>query len=345
MSLDGAQIIGMTGQDGRRVVDSAPISLAAGSRHSIHIEYAATRPLTGLQPGGLLLQWKPPAAAESPALQQAVSAARAARVAVVYVRDFESEERDRVSLKLPQSADQLISAVAAVNPRTIVVLASGGPVTMPWLHSVAGVVQTYFGGQAQGAAVADVLFGDVNPSGRLPLTYPASESSVPIANPWAGTADLNVRYSEKLNVGYKAYDSTGTKPLFPFGFGLTYSSFRYDRVGTHPARFDRASGTLHVTFRLTNTGTRTATETAQVYVGLPSRVGEPKRRLAGYDQVTLAAGASTVVDIAVSASASTHPLSYYDVAAQRWVMPRGDYRVYVGGSAGEQPIQANFHIG
>jgi beta-glucosidase len=344
MTLDGTQIIGMIGQDGRRVVDSAPIHLTASSRHTVHIEYAATRPLTGLQSGALLLQWKPPAAAESPALAKAVAAAKAARVAVVYVRTFESEERDRVSLKLPQSADRLIQAVAAANHHTIVVLASGGPVTMPWLNSVAAVVQTYFGGQAQGAALADVLFGDVNPSGRLPLTYPSSERAVPVANPWNGSADLDVRYAEKLNVGYKGYDSTKTKPLFPFGFGLTYSSFAYHPVGDQTARFDRHSGTLHVKFLLTNTGTRAATETPQVYIGLPAGVGEPRKRLAGYNKVTLAPGASRVVDIAVSAGAATHPLSYYDVSGQRWVMPDGIYHVYAGGSARDLPVMGAFTL-
>ena len=216
---------------------------------------------------------------------------------------------------------------------------------MPWLNTVAAVVQTYFGGQAQGAALADVLFGDVNPSGRLSLTYPSSESAVPVANPWNGTADLEVRYAEKLNVGYKGYDSTKTTPLFPFGFGLTYSSFAYHPVSNQTARFDPQSGTLHVKFVLTNTGTRAATETPQVYIGLPAGVGEPQKRLAGYDKVTLAPGASRVVDIAVSAGAATHPLSYYDVSVQRWVMPDGIYHVYAGGSARDLPVMGAFTLG
>ena len=123
------------------------LHLAAGHQYALHIAYRATHPLTNLQPGTLLLQWRTPAGVQSPGIAQAVAAAKHADVAVVYVRDFETEERDRVSLKLPESADLLVSAVSAVNPRTIVVLATGGPVTMPWLGSVAAVVQTYFGGQ------------------------------------------------------------------------------------------------------------------------------------------------------------------------------------------------------
>ena len=151
------------------------------------------------------------------------------------MRDFETEERDRVSLKLPQSADQLISAVSAVNPNTVVVLATGGPVTMPWLGSVAAVVQTYFGGQEQGSALADVLWGDVTPQGKLTVTYPTSEQAVPpgLTNPWDGIADPNLAYSEGVNVGYKGYDRAGIDPLFPFGYGLSYTSFRYGKLAVH----------------------------------------------------------------------------------------------------------------
>jgi beta-glucosidase len=179
LSVDGSAVIDMTGQDSRRVVDSPVLQLIAGHSYAVHIEYQATRPLTSLQPGTLLLQWRTPAAVQLPGITQAVAAARDADVAIVYVRDFETEERDRVSLKLPQSADQLISAVSAANPHTVVVLASGGPVTMPWLGSVGAVVQTYFGGQEQGRALADVLWGDVTPQGKLTVTFPTSEQATP----------------------------------------------------------------------------------------------------------------------------------------------------------------------
>src|SRR6266566_3293690 len=194
LSLDGTTVIDMTGQNGRRVVDSPVLHLVADQQYTLHIEYRATRPLTNLQPGTLLLQWRTPAGVQSPSIVQAVTAAKHADTAIVYVRDFETEERDRVSLKVPQSADLLVSAVSAVNPRTIVVLATGGPVTMPWLGSVAAVVQTYFGGQEQGSALADVLWGDVTPQGKLTMTYPTSERAVPPSpvNPWDGIADPNI---------------------------------------------------------------------------------------------------------------------------------------------------------
>ena len=347
LSVNGATVIDMTGTDGRRVVDSAPLHLVAGAPNAVHITYRATRPLTGLQPGTLLLQWKTPAGVRSPDIARAVAAARNARVAVVYARDFETEERDRVSLKLPQSADQLIEAVSAVNPNTVVVLATGGPVTMPWLGSVAAVVQTYFGGQEQGSALADVLWGDVAPQGRLTVTYPRSEQAMPRgpANPWDGIASPDIVYSEGIDVGYKGYDRAGIEPLFPFGHGLSYTSFQYQGLAVH-TRNPHASrpGKVHVTFRVSNVGDRTGTETAQAYVGLPTSTGAPPKRLAGYAQVTLAEGGSANVRITIDPDAPTHPLGFFDPASHSWRIAPGTYRVYVGGSERDTPLVATFTV-
>ena len=348
LSLDGTAIIDMTGEDGRRVVDSAALHLVAGQRYALHIDYRATRPLTGLQPGTLLLQWRTPAAVRSPGIRQAVAAARDADVAVVYVRDFETEERDRVSLKLPQSADLLVRAVSAVNPHTVVVLATGGPVTMPWLGSVAGVVQTYFGGQEQGSALADVLWGDASPQGKLTVTYPRSEQAIPpgLANPWAGIADPDIVYREGVNVGYKGYDVAGITPQFPFGYGLSYTTFGYSRLGVHaPNQHAARLQKVHVQFRLTNTGRRAGTETAQVYVGLPARTGEPPKRLVGHAQVTLAPGRSSVVHLTIDPAAPNHPLSYFDGATHQWRLAAGTYRIYVGTSERDTPLSAMFRVG
>jgi beta-glucosidase len=347
LSVDGTTIIDMTGQDGRRVVNSPALHLAAGTRHTLHIEYRATRPLTGLQPGTLLLQWRTPSGTRSPGIRQAVAAAGNAKVAIVYVRDFETEERDRVSLKLPQSADRLIRAVSAANPNTVVVLATGGPVTMPWLGSVAAVVQTYFGGQAQGSALADVLWGDVSPRGKLTVTYPRSEQAVPpgLTNPWAGIADPDIVYREGVNVGYKGYDRAGIRPLFPFGYGLSYTSFRYGKLavrtpGAHAGRPKK----VHVSFHVSNIGRRTGTETAQVYLGLPASTGEPPKRLVGYAQVTLRPGRSAKVRVTIDPAAPTHPLSYFDQASHQWRIAPGTYRAYVGTSERDTPLTATFTV-
>lgn len=348
LSLDGTTIIDLTGQNGRRVVNSPALHLVAGTRYALHLEYRATRPLTNLQPGTLLLQRRTPPGLQSPGIRQAVAAARNAKVAIVYVRDFETEERDRVSLKLPQDADQLISAVSAVNPNTVVVLATGGPATMPWLGSVAAVVQTYFGGQEHGSALADVLWGDATPQGKLTVTYPTSEQAVPpgLTNPWDGAADPNLTYSEGVNVGYKGYDRAGIDPLFPFGSGLSYTSFQYGKLAVHTpdphaARLEK----VQVNFRVSNIGGRTGTETAQVYLGLPTSTGEPPKRLVGYAQVTLGAGKSANVQLKIDPAAPTHPLSYYDAASHQWRIAPGTYRVYVGTSERDTPLTATFAVG
>jgi beta-glucosidase len=348
LSLDGTTIIDMTGQGGRRVLDSPSLHLAAGHQYALHLEYRATRPLTPLQPGTLLLQWRTPADAQSPGIAQAVAAAQHADIAIVYVRDFETEERDRVSLKLPQSADQLISAVSSVNPHTVVVLATGGPVTMPWLSSVPAVVQTYFGGQEQGRALADVLWGDVTPQGKLTVTYPTSEQATPPGpqNPWNGIASPNINYSEGIDVGYKGYDVAGIDPLFPFGYGLSYTTFGYSQLGVHaPNSHASRLEKVQIEFRVRNTGHRTGTETAEVYVGLPASTGEPPKRLVGYKQVTLAPGRSAIVHLKIDPAAPNHPLSYFDDASHSWQMAPGEYRIYVGTSERDTPLTGTFNIG
>jgi beta-glucosidase len=344
MTLDGASVISMTGQNGRRTVRSARLHLIAGRRYTLHIDYRATRPLTGLQPGALLLEWKPPRDVMPASIDAAVTAARRAHTAIVYVRDFESEERDRVSLKLPQSADQLIRAVAAANRNTVVVLATGGPVTMPWLGSVRAVLQTYFGGQQQGAALADVLWGDVNPSGKLTITYPRQEGSVPatVRNPWSGINNTDVRYTDGIDVGYKAYDSARIAPLFPFGYGLSYTRFRYSDL--HVKRSGGGSQPVRLRFTIANQGARAGSETAQIYVGLPARTGEPAKRLAGFAQVQLRAGHRRDLTVTLDPNAPTHPLSYYDSIRHAWRTAPGTYRIYVGSSSRNTPLQTTITL-
>jgi beta-glucosidase len=321
------------------------VQLTAGSRHRLHIDYQADHAVSPLQPGTLLLQWRPPQNAVSPAIAQAVAAAHKAKVAVVYVRTFESEERDRVSLKLPQSSEQLIRAVAAANPRTVVVLASGGPVTMPWLRSVAGVVQTYFGGQAQGTALADVLFGDVNPSGRLPLSYPTTDRAVPVANPWSGIADLDVAYREGVDVGYRGYEKAKIKPLFPFGYGLSYTRFDYHKIPSRPLVTTDRAGAVHIAFRLANRGPRSGAETVQVYVTLPSSSGETTRRFVASKRVTLGSLRARIVKLTLRPGSPTRPLSYYDAQRGHWVTPHGRYRVSIGASATDSLLTASVRLG
>jgi beta-glucosidase len=349
LSIDGQQIATMNGADERRAYGASPtLHWAQGSTHTIHITFQANHPFDTLNPGTLLLEWKPPAGANSPAIQRAVAAARQSDVAIVYANTIEGEARDRVSLHLPEGDDQLIRAVSAANPHTIVVLATSGPVTMPWLNRVDAVVQTYFGGQEQGAALAHVLWGDVNPSGKLTITYPTSDTAVPagITSPWDTATDLNVNYREGINVGYKGYDTEGITPLFPFGHGLSYTTFEYSRLRVRrviPAQ-SLAHSLIRVRFRIANTGGPAGDEVAQVYLGLPASTGEPPKRLVGWARVGTTAGRATSVEVTIDPNAPTHPLGYFDTGSNSWKIAPGTYTIYVGSSERDTPLSATFTI-
>lgn len=339
--LDDELLVDMTGADGRRVVD-APVDLVGGQRYALRVEYAASRPLVALQPGSLVLQWTPPARALSPGIARAVAAAEASDVAVVYVRTYESEERDRVSLKLPQSADRLIRAVRAANPRTVVVLASAGAVTMPWLRRVPSVVQSYMGGQEEGNSLARVLFGEVNPSGHLPISYPRSEDALPpgVSNPWDSLGDLDVAFSEGVDIGYRGYVASGTDPLFSFGHGLSYTSFSYQRLALKGLRARGSGGAARATLTLRNTGARAGAEVVQVYTGPLPGLDAPARRLVGYAKVDLGVSERQRVRIRIP----RRSLSYWNSDVDDWVTPRGRVRVYVGDSAESSRLEGVLRI-
>lgn len=342
--IDGELVAELDGQDGQRVTaTSDALALTRGEAVDVRIEYAANHALNSLEPGTLLLQWATPSDTRSPALVKAVAAAAASDVAVVYVRTYESEQRDRVSLKLPQSANQLIAAVRAANPKTVVVLASAGAVTMPWLSSTPAVVQSYFGGQEEGNSIARVLFGTVNPSGHLPITYPRSESAVPstVTNPWEGADNPAVEYTDDINVGYKAYLAEGVRPLFPFGFGLSYSTFRWNGLSVSNLNSRNADSVARVRVVVRNTSSVEGSEVVQVYAGeLPTPEATSPKRLAGYAKVTLGPGERRTVTIPLDRSA----FSYWDVEADEWVTPRGTVPVYVGRSATDEVFTTSVRV-
>ena len=235
----------------------------------------------------------------------------------------------------PTNQDALVRAVAAVNPNTIAVLENGGAQVMPWLASVSAVLEAWYPGQRGGDAIANILFGSVNPSGKLPITFPASVNDLPrpvIATPPDGTTPFPVDYTiDGFNVGYKWYDSKGLTPLFPFGFGLSYTTFSI----TNPQLSADTSGNspnFRVSFDLQNTGTRTGAEVTQIYLQLPLSTGETKR-LVGWQKVSLAPNQHQNITIQVRAGDSSHPLSYWDVNALAWLVPSGTYTVYLGDSS------------
>ena len=340
--LDGELVASFTGQSQPREVRSGTLTLEGGRPYDIRVEYAATRPIVAIDAGAFQLGWTHPDTALAPDMRDAVDAARGADAAVVVVRPYESEQRDRAQLGLPNDQDQLIEAVSRVNDRTIVVLESGGPVTMPWLSQVDSVLQAYYGGQEQGRALADVLFGDVNPSGKLPVSYPRFESQperLGIRNPVLTSENLEVPFSEGVFVGYKGYEREGTRLQFPFGHGLSYTRFRYRRLATQVR--GTGAGDVRVRFTVRNIGRRTGREVAQVYVGsLPTSVPTPPKQLAGFVKVNLDPGDRERATVTLD----PHALSYWDAATGRWITPRGTVPVYVGSSVQDIRLTGSVRI-
>jgi beta-glucosidase len=276
----------------------------------------------------------------------AAALAASSSVAIVFENDWESEGMDRVDLNFPDNQDALVAAVAAANPHTIVVLENGGAHVMPWLGSVSAVLEAWYPGQRGGAAIANLLFGSVNPSGKLPITFPASVSQLPrpvIPSPSSTSGTFDVDYTiEGLNVGYKWYQSQNLKPLFAFGYGLSYTTFSMTNLQLTPDA-SPASG-FQVSVNLANTGTAAGAEVVQVYLGLPPGIGEPPMRLVGWSKVLLQPGAQQAVTITVDASSSSHPLSYWSTGSGAWVVAPGVYTVYVGNSSDNVKAAGTFTV-
>jgi beta-glucosidase len=328
--LDGKQVIN-NGGGFPGVTKSATVHLDAGTQHPIRVDWA--------KPDGqamIELAWTPPAGTPNVGIEQAVAAAKKSDVAVVFASNKDTEGIDRSSLGLPGYQDALISAVAAANPHTVVVLDTGGPVTMPWLDDVAGVLEAWYPGEEDGNAAAAVLYGDVDPSGRLPITFPKSLADTP-ANTPAQYPGVNgvATYSEGLRVGYRHYDEKNIAPLFPFGYGLSYTTFSYSGLKAKKRKGNRAT----VSFSLKNTGTRSGAEVAQVYVGFPKWTGESPRQLKGFQKVELEPGSSKRVTVSLNKRA----FSYW--AGKGWRVGRGCYAIEVGGSSRSLPLKAAVPMG
>jgi beta-glucosidase len=270
----------------------------------------------------------------------AAAAARSADVAIVFASQPASEGIDQSSLSLPGNQDAMIQAVSAANPHTIVVLETGGPVTMPWLARAASVVEIWFPGSRGAEALAALLFDDVNFTAKLPVTFPAGEDQLPVRviagprqSPVPGTPtnqSFDVSYPEKDLVGYKWYDAKKLTPLFPFGFGLSYTQFAYSGL---TATADQ------VNFTLRNVGTHDGAEVAEVYATRPS---DPAgvRRLVGFTKQTLKVGESKSVTIPIDPLY----LSSFDVSQHRWIELPGTYAIIVGGASRGDALTGNFSL-
>jgi beta-glucosidase len=275
-----------------------------------------------------------------------------ADVAIVFVSQPTTEGADVPSISLPDRQDDLVSKVAAANRHTIVVLETGGPASMPWIDQVSGVLEAWYPGIRGAEAITEILFGDVNPSAKLPVTFAKSEADLPYPQVFGATLEplpdpfarggrgrgnlppFDIEYSDALKVGYRWFDAEKKTPLFPFGFGLSYTSYTYSSLKVIPG----AKPT--VSFRVTNRGPRAGEEVAEVYVALPDAAGEPFKRLVGWEKIQLAAGETKPVSLALA----PEYMSVFDVDQNAWEVVPGEYKVYVGGSSRDLPLNGTVNL-
>jgi beta-glucosidase len=357
----GAQTIALIG----------PASLAAtaytggGGSSQVTPIYSVTA-LAGLQAACPTATVKEYTVSSTASLTTAATAAAAANLAIVIVGDEESEGSDRATIAMvPLSTggplpDTIVETVYAAQPNAVVVLVNGDPVTLPWANSVPAILEVLYPGEEYGDVIADLLYAAANPSGKSPMTfpllatdvnattpaeYPGIAETLPIPVPpgytgssyYTGTyggppADLWVSYSEGLDIGYRWYDAQNITPQYCFGFGLSYSTFIISNVVVTPAT--NGVQPVTVTATVTNTGTMYGAEVVQVYLGFPETLGEPPRRLVGFQKIWLSPGQSGPVTITIDPAATSYPLSYWNTRTHNWAIEPGTYTVSVGNSSG-----------
>ncbi len=281
-------------------------------------------------------------------LSEASQLAKRSDIAIVFVTQYMSESVDAPSLSLPHNQDALVSAVAAANPNTVVVLETGGPVSMPWIGDVKAVLASWYPGIGGGEAIANILTGAVNPSGKLPITFAKSDAdlpqpTVPGMNPSDNHAErdlhaakvqpFDLKYKEGLAIGYRWYEVKHIAPLFAFGHGLSYTTFQYSGLKVDP---DHQA----VHFQIKNTGKLAGAEIAEMYVTLPASAEEPFQRLAGFQRVQLAPGETKNVTLPLNPAY----ISIFDEAADRWTLFPGKYKVAVGPSSQDVPLMTEVSL-
>jgi len=348
----GEYLIGTTSDDGVRlwldgklIIDkwtnaagtsTAKVKLEGGKSYDIRLEYYENTRDAAVQLG-----WKTPV--EDPDIAKAVEVAKQADVAIVFVADWETEGSDRQDNELPGLQNQLIRAVAAANPNTVVVLNTGAPVFVEsWIDQVPAVLEVWYGGQEVGNAIADVLLGKVNPSGKLPVSWPKCWEDYPMsANEgyYPGVAS-HVKYVEGIFVGYRHLDRAGIEPRFPFGYGLSYTTFEYSDLEVTPAG-TTPDGRVTVTFKVTNTGKVAGAEVAQLYVqDVEASVERPAKELKRFAKVYLEPGEIKTVTFDLDPNA----LAFYDVKQGKWVVEPGQFNILIGSSSRDIRLQGSFNV-
>ncbi|MCX5789095.1 MAG: glycoside hydrolase family 3 C-terminal domain-containing protein [Elusimicrobia bacterium] len=305
------------------VTHSKKVTLKAGRDYAIKLEF--------YQHGGgatAQLGWIPQTAAQ---MGKAVAAAKKADAAVIFVGlsdALEGEGNDRASLSLPEGQDALIEAVAKVNKRVIIVIEAGGPMLMPWADKVSAIVQAWYPGEEGGRAIADMLLGRVNPSGKLPVTFPKRWEDSPAYGHYPGHESVD--YAEGLYVGYRHFDKRAVVPLFPFGHGLSYTRFDYANLAADVKDGSTGAPDIEVTADITNSGKRAGAEIAQLYVSQDAPpVDRPAQELKGFARVTLAPGETRKVSFRLNKDA----FAYYDEKTHDWVVAPGRFTLRLGASS------------
>jgi beta-glucosidase len=339
-SLDGAGTASLR-IDGKTVVQLQKVNfrstafgaahLTAGTPVKLVLEHSNDYALLG---SALHLGWYPPHPDEMAAAMQA---AKSADIAIVFAGEQLGEGMDKTSLPLPGNQDSLIESVAAQNPHTIVVLNTSTPVAMPWLDKVDAVLEAWYPGQESGAGIAAVLFGDADPGGRLPMTFPASPDQGPGADA-ESYPGLNgkAEYKEGILVGYRWYDQHQQTPLFPFGFGLSYTNIQYSNLSLKPI-----DNYVSVIVTLKNTGTRTASDVVQVYVAEPKCAEEPPSQLKGFEKVVLSPGETRTVSLQIPLAS----LAGWSEKNSDWKLCKGKYEFKVGQSSRTILLRSSIALG
>lgn len=313
------------------------IQLEAGREYFLSVEFSRGKDssISALRLGML-----PPVKADS--IQRAANLAAESDVSIVFVGfggEWQSEGFDRPDMELPGRQNELIAAVAAANPATVVVLNTGSPISMPWLDKVASVVQAWYGGQECGNATADILFGDVVPSGKLPQTFPVRVEDNPAYLNFPGE-NGKVLYGEGIFVGYRYYDKKRIAPLFPFGFGLSYTTFSYSSLRLSASEISSADS-LQISIDITNTGKVAGKEIAQLYLrDTQARLVRPEKELKGFAKVQLEPGETKTVTFTIEREA----LAYFDDRLHAWVCEAGDFEALVGASSADIRAQGTFTL-
>jgi beta-glucosidase len=317
--LIGGKVIAELQKVNFRTTSFGQVHLEAGNPVTIVVEHSNDYSVLG---STLHLGWYPP---HPDVWQAAVEAARSADIAIVFAGEQLGEGMDKTSLNLPGNQDELIDAIASANSHTVVVLNTSTPVAMPWLNKVSAVLESWYPGQESGAGIASLLFGDADPGGRLPMTFPATADQGPAAKPdeYPGTNGV-ANYAEGVLVGYRWYDQHQQTPLFPFGHGLSYTSFEFSDLGVK-----RNQNSVTISVKVRNKGARNGSDVVQVYVADPESAHEPPSQLKGFEKVSLNPNESKTVRVDIPLES----LATWDENTHDWKLWEGSYDFKVGESS------------